>query len=43
VPVVIGFIVRNSDFKPALMFMSAVGVVGALSYLFLVGKIERIR
>ncbi|NIF80722.1 MFS transporter [Paraburkholderia sp. Cy-641] len=43
VPVVIGFIVKNSDFKPALMFMSAVGVVGALSYLFLVGKIERIR
>nr|WP_329601716.1 MFS transporter [Paraburkholderia antibiotica] len=43
VPVVIGFIVKNSDFKPALMFMSAVGVIGALSYLFLVGKIERIR
>ncbi len=43
VPVVIGFIVRNNDFKPALVFMSAVGVVGALSYLFLVGKIERIR
>jgi ACS family D-galactonate transporter-like MFS transporter len=41
--VVIGFIVRNSDFKPALMFMSAVGVVGALSYLLLVGKIERLR
>jgi MFS transporter, ACS family, D-galactonate transporter len=43
VPVVIGFIVRNNDFRPALVFMSAVGVVGALSYLFLVGKIERIR
>lgn len=43
VPVVIGFIVKNNDFKPALVFMSAVGVVGALSYLFLVGKIERIR
>ncbi|WP_345814393.1 MFS transporter [Paraburkholderia sp. PREW-6R] len=43
VPVVIGLIVRDNDFKPALVFMSAVGVVGALSYLFLVGKIERIR
>ncbi|HZZ09500.1 MAG TPA: MFS transporter [Paraburkholderia sp.] len=43
VPVVIGFIVKNNDFKPALVFMSAVGVVGALSYLFLVGRIERIR
>jgi ACS family D-galactonate transporter-like MFS transporter len=43
VPAVIGLIVRNNDFRPALVFMSGVGVVGALSYLFLVGKIERIR
>ncbi len=43
VPIVIGFIVRNNDFKPALVFMSGVGLVGALSYLFLVGRIERIR
>lgn len=43
VPVVIGLLVRNNDFAPALVFMSAVGVVGALSYLFLVGRIERIR
>ncbi|MFM0735782.1 MFS transporter [Paraburkholderia xenovorans] len=43
VPVVIGFLVRNNDFKPALVFMSAVGVIGALSYLFVVGRIERIR
>jgi ACS family D-galactonate transporter-like MFS transporter len=41
--VAIGFIVRNSDFEPALMFMSAPGVAGALSDLFLVGEIERIR
>ncbi|MFL9998399.1 MFS transporter [Paraburkholderia sediminicola] len=43
VPIVIGLIVRNNDFKPALVFMSGVGLVGALSYLFLVGRIERIR
>ncbi|MBU7437028.1 MFS transporter [Paraburkholderia fungorum] len=43
VPIVIGLIVRNDDFKPALVFMSAVGLLGALSYLFLVGRIERIR
>jgi ACS family D-galactonate transporter-like MFS transporter len=43
VPVVIGFVVRDNDFKPALVFMSAVGLAGALSYLFLVGRIERIR
>ncbi|SIO24493.1 MFS transporter, ACS family, D-galactonate transporter [Burkholderia sp. GAS332] len=43
VPIVIGLIVRNNDFKPALVFMSGVGLVGALCYLFLVGRIERIR
>jgi ACS family D-galactonate transporter-like MFS transporter len=43
VPVVIGFIVKDNDFKPALVFMSAVGFIGALSYLFVVGRIERIR
>jgi MFS transporter, ACS family, D-galactonate transporter len=43
VPIVIGLVVKGNDFAPALVFMSAVGVVGALSYLFLVGRIERIR
>lgn len=43
VPIVIGLIVRNDDFRPALVFMSAVGLLGALSYLILVGRIERIR
>lgn len=43
VPIVIGLLVKGNDFGPALVFMSAVGVVGALSYLFVVGKIERIR
>jgi MFS transporter, ACS family, D-galactonate transporter len=43
VPVVIGLLVKGNDFAPALVFMSGVGVVGALSYLLLVGRIERIR
>jgi ACS family D-galactonate transporter-like MFS transporter len=43
VPIVIGLLVKGNDFAPALVFMSTVGVVGALSYLFLVGRIERIR
>lgn len=43
VPIVIGLLVKGDDFAPALVFMSAVGVAGALSYLFLVGRIERIR
>jgi ACS family D-galactonate transporter-like MFS transporter len=43
VPIVIGLLVKGNDFAPALVFMSAVGLVGALSYLFVVGRIERIR
>jgi ACS family D-galactonate transporter-like MFS transporter len=43
VPIVIGLLVKGDDFAPALVFMSAVGLVGALSYLFVVGRIERIR
>ena len=42
-PIVIGLLVKGDDFAPALVFMSAVGLVGALSYLFVVGRIERIR
>lgn len=42
VPVVIGFLVEGGDFKPALMFIASLAVIGSCSYLFLVGKIERI-
>ncbi|MBO0948879.1 MFS transporter [Fibrella forsythiae] len=42
VPIVIGFLAREGDFKPALVFIGALGLVGACSYIFLVGKIERV-
>ena len=42
VPVVIGFLVGGGDFKPALVFIGALALIGAFSFLFLVGKIERI-
>jgi ACS family D-galactonate transporter-like MFS transporter len=42
VPIVIGFLVRGGDFKPALVFVGALGVSGACSYIFLVGKIKRV-
>ena len=42
IPVVIGYLARNGDFEPALIFISGVTVAGACSYIFLVGKIERI-
>lgn len=42
VPIVIGYLARDGDFKPALVFIGALGIVGACSYIFLVGKIERV-
>jgi ACS family D-galactonate transporter-like MFS transporter len=42
VPIVIGFLASGGNFKPALVFIGALGVTGACSYMFLVGKIERL-
>lgn len=41
VPIVIGFLASGGDFKPALVFIGALGLLGACSYIFLVGKIEK--
>lgn len=42
VPIVIGFLVSDGNFKPALFFIGLLGLMGVLSYIFLVGKVERI-
>lgn len=42
VPVAIGYLVNEGDFAPALVFIAALAVIGAYSFLFLVGRIERI-
>ncbi|HEY0668839.1 MAG TPA: MFS transporter [Sphingobacteriaceae bacterium] len=42
VPIVIGFLVSDGNFKPALLFIGLLGLMGVLSYIFLVGKVERI-
>ncbi|WP_420839778.1 MFS transporter [Colwellia maritima] len=42
VPIIIGFLVEDGDFKPALIFIASLAAIGCLSYLFLVGKIQRI-
>ncbi|GAB3498142.1 MFS transporter [Spirosoma knui] len=41
VPIAIGYLAKDGDFKPALVFIGALGLVGACSYIFLVGKVER--
>lgn len=42
IPIVIGYLARNGDFEPALLFISTITIAGACSYIFIVGKIERI-
>ena len=42
VPIAIGFLVSEGNFNPALVFIGTLGIVGACSYIFLVGKIERV-
>lgn len=42
VPTVIGYLVKGGDFSPALIFIGCMTLMGALSYIFLVGKIERV-
>lgn len=42
VPIVIGYLAQGGDFKPALVFIGVLEFIGACSYIFLVGKIERV-
>lgn len=42
VPVAIGLLIHGQDFTRPLIFVSATALIGALSYLGLVGTIERI-
>lgn len=42
VPIVIGFLASGGNFAPALIFIAVLGALGACSYLFLVGNVERV-
>ncbi|QMW04459.1 MFS transporter [Spirosoma foliorum] len=42
VPISIGYLIQGGSFKPALAFIGIIEFIGACSYIFLVGKIERI-
>lgn len=41
-PVVIGYLVTEDDFSPALFYVGAMAFLGFCSYLLLLGKVERI-
>lgn len=42
VPAAIGFLVKEGDFAPALYFIGGLAFLGFFSYIFLVGKVERV-
>jgi ACS family D-galactonate transporter-like MFS transporter len=42
VPLIIGLLVRGNNFAPGLVFVAALALIGALSYIFIVGRVERI-
>ncbi|KZS38838.1 glucarate transporter [Aquimarina aggregata] len=41
-PILIGWLAKDGDFKPALFYIGALALIGFCSYLFLVGKVKRI-
>ncbi|MEM6806297.1 MAG: MFS transporter, partial [Bacteroidota bacterium] len=43
VPIIIGYLVQDGEFEPALLFIGSLALIGVFSYLFLVGKVERIK
>lgn len=40
IPIVIGFLVSKGNFSSALVFVAVIALLGALSYIFVVGKID---
>jgi ACS family D-galactonate transporter-like MFS transporter len=42
VPIIIGYLVEGGDFKPALLFIGGLALIGLCSYLFLVGEVKQI-
>ncbi|MEM6963914.1 MAG: MFS transporter [Bacteroidota bacterium] len=41
-PIVIGYLVDEDNFAPALFYIGALAFLGFCSYLFLIGKVERV-
>jgi len=43
IPIVIGYVARGGNFAPALLIIACLGIAGVCCYVFLVGKVERIK
>lgn len=42
VPLVVGYLAQDYGFAPALIYIAVVALLGALSYLLLVGEVKRV-
>jgi MFS transporter, ACS family, D-galactonate transporter len=42
VPIVIGYLARDYGFPAGLMYIAGMALIGALSYVFVVGRVERL-
>jgi ACS family D-galactonate transporter-like MFS transporter len=42
VPIIVGYLARDYGFSAGLIYVGALAVVGALSYVFVVGSVERL-
>ena len=43
VPLVVGYLIQGGNFAPALVFVSAMALLSAGTYLFVIGPVERIQ
>jgi ACS family D-galactonate transporter-like MFS transporter len=41
-PLVIGYLAQGGNFAPGLTYIATVAVIGALSYILMIGKVERV-
>ena len=41
-PLVIGYLAQGGNFAPGLTYVAVVAILGALSYILLIGKVERV-
>ena len=41
-PLVIGYLAEGGNFAPGLVYVAAVAIIGALAYILMIGKLERV-
>ena len=41
-PLIIGYLAQGGNFAPGLTYLATVAVIGALAYILMIGKLERV-